>query len=119
MISRPIRKYNKNAPRRREATGPGTSTNLTQRTPITISCSSPTVNAQTATFNQPVVVSGVPGYFDTSSPTITVVSVDPLTALTVRINWSAPPTAAITIPFEDPAIRSFAGGYVLSGQCTF
>lgn len=119
MITRPNRKYNKNAPRRREATAPGTSSQLTQRTPVTMSMSTPTVNAQTATFNQPVVVSGTPEFFDTSSPTITVVSVDVLTATTVRINWSAPPTAAITVPFEDPAIRGFAGGYVQSGQVTF
>lgn len=119
MISRPNRKYNKSAARRKQATGPGSANQLTPRTPVLMGLSTPTVNAQTATFDQPVVVSGTPSFFDTSSPTITVSSVDVLSATTVRINWSAAPTAAITVPFEDPAIRGFAGGYVQSGQVTF
>lgn len=119
MIGKNQKKRNKDAARRKQATGPGSANQLTQRTPVIMGLSTPTVNAQTATFNQPVVVNGTPGFFDTSSPTITVSSVDVLSATTVRINWSAAPTAAITVPFEDPAIRGFAGGYIPYGQVTF
>lgn len=118
-IQRPKKHYNKN-PIRRKATSTGGAANRRgTRTPITFSMSTPTVNATTVTFNQPVSITGVPGWFDTSTPTVTVSSAVQLTALTAQFNWAAPPSVAITVPFEDPAIRNAVGGYVNAGSVTF
>jgi hypothetical protein len=35
------------------------------------------------------------------------------------LTFNTAPTAAISVPFEDPSIRNMIGGYVQSGTYTF
>lgn len=119
MIRRPQRRYNKNPARRKQESGPGGANKLTQRTPIIPVFSATTTTFQTVTFDQAVIVAGTPALFDSSSPTITATDIESLSPTSVKITWSAAPTAAATWPFEDPAIRNNAGGYVQPGQYTF
>jgi hypothetical protein len=118
-IQRPKKHYNKNPIRRRvQATG-GAANQLGSRTPIDFAMGSSTTTTNTVTFNQPVVINGIPAWFDTSSTTITVTGISQLTATTAAVTWNSAPSVAITVPFEDPAIRSRTGGYVLPGSHTF
>lgn len=64
------------------------------------------------TFNQPVLLAGVPKYTlaDGSLPTGATLQAANLVKLTYASLGSGAPT--ITVPFEDPAVRNQAGGYV-------
>jgi hypothetical protein len=118
-IQRPKRRYNKGPIRRKATTSSGAANRTGQRTPITFTMGSSTTTTNTVTFDQPVSLKGIPGYFDTSSPTIVVNGAVALNATQVALTWNATPSAAISVPFEDPAVRNSAGGYVQAGSVTF
>lgn len=117
-IQRPKKRYNKGPSRRKAASGLGAANQIGTRTPITMSLGKFSTNDVTVTFDQPVVINNTPGWFDTSTPTIVVTGITPLTAETAKVTFNAPATSAITVPFEDPAIRNNNGGYVQAGSVT-
>jgi hypothetical protein len=119
MIRGKNRRYGGQALRRSANIGPGGANRIGTRTPLVPSIGTPASTSQTITFTQPVVLKGVPAWYDTSTPTITVDSATRPTPTTVVLVWNAAPTAALTVPFEDPSIRNMAGGYVASGNFTF
>lgn len=117
-IQRPKKRYNKGPIRRKVSSGLGAANQIGTRTPITMSLGKFSTNDTTVTFDQPVVINGLPAWFDTSSSTIVLTGLTPLTAETAKATFNAPATGAITVPFEDPAIRNNNGGYVQSGSVT-
>ena len=112
-------KYPNTVNRRKAAGSQNAANRIGSRTPLVPTVGTPTGSAQTITFNQPVTLKGIPAWFDTSSPTITVNSATRPTPNTVVLTFNAAPTVAISVPFEDPAIRNMIGGYVQSGTYTF
>jgi hypothetical protein len=117
-IQRPKRRYNKGPTRRKAQTGLGAANQIGARTPITMNLGKFTSNDCTATFDQPVVIAEIPGWFDTSSPTIVVEGIEQIDATSAKVTFNAPATGAITVPFEDPGIRNNAGGYLVPGSVT-
>lgn len=115
-IQRPKRRYNKGPIRRKAASGLGAANMIGTRTPIQFTLGKFSTNDVTVTFDQPVVINGIPAWFDTSSPTIVVEGVEQLDASSANLTFNAPATGALTVPFEDPAIRNANGGYVQSGS---
>jgi hypothetical protein len=84
-----------------------------QQTPVRIVSASAAASVLTVTFDQPVVLKGVPQY------AVDVVGASPVSAamtspITLALTFSAAIAAAtaITIPFEEPSIRSAVGGFV-------
>jgi hypothetical protein len=84
-----------------------------QATPIKILSASKSGSVLTVTFDQPVVLKGVPQY------TTTVAGADPTSAVltgpsVLALTFDAAITAAtaFNIPFEDPGIRNAVGGFV-------
>lgn len=119
MIRGRNNRYTGAALRRTANIGPGGQNRIGTRTPLVPTLGAVAGSSITLTFNQPVILKGLPAYFDTSSPTITVNAATRPTPNTVVITFNAAPTAALTVPFEDPSIRNMAGGYVQSGGYTF
>ena len=113
------KKYPNTVNRRKAAPSQNAANRIGTRTPLIPSVGTPASTSQTITFTQPVVLKGVPGWFDASTPTITVNSATRPDPLTVVLVWNAAPTAKLTVPFEDPSIRNMIGGYVQSGDYTF
>jgi hypothetical protein len=118
-IQRPKKHYNKNPIRRKAVSTGGAANRRGTRTPITFTMGSSTTTTNTCTFNQPVSLKGFPAWFDTSTPTIVVTGAVQLTTNTIAVTWNSAPSVAISVPFEDPAIRNANGGYVNAGSVTF
>jgi len=87
-------------------------------TPVRIVSATKATTVLTIVFDQPVILKGVPEYTTTVAGA-TVVSAELTSATTLAVTFSATIAAAtkVTIPFEDPAIRSAVGGFV--GDSTF
>lgn len=113
------KRYPNRAARRKAMAGIGAANRLGSRTPLVPSVGAPTSTSVTVTFTEPVSLTGFPAVFDTSTPTITVNAATRPTPTTVVLTFNAAPTGAVTWPFEDPAIRNMAGGYVQPGTYTF
>ena|SRR5687768_10331393 len=84
-----------------------------QATPVRIVSAAAAASVLTVTFDQPVVLKGLPQY------TVDVAGANPLSAVltaptTLALTYSAAIAAAteVTIPFEDKSIRSAVGGFV-------
>lgn len=107
------RRYNL-TPARRKITGPGASAQQARRTPIKILSFSHTLGVGTVTFDQPVVLDGLPGWTDSASHTVTAAVMASATVMT--ITFSGTITTPVTVPFEDPALRNNAAGYVQAGS---
>jgi len=119
MIRGKNKRYSGQALRRSANIGPGGANRTGTRTPLVPEPGTPAGSVSTITFNQPVILKGFPAVFDTSTPTITVTSATRPTPNTVVLTFNAAPTVGITWPFEDPAVRNMAGGYVQSGAYLF
>jgi hypothetical protein len=113
------KRYANTVNRRKPQAGLGAANRIGSRTPIIPTPGTPASTSQTITFNQPVSLKGVPAVFDTSTPTVTVNSATQPAANQVVLVFNSAPTAAISWPFEDPAIRNRVGGYVPAGSYTF
>jgi hypothetical protein len=113
------KRYPNTVNRRKAAPSQNAANRIGTRTPLVPSVGTPAADVVTITFNQPVVLSGTPAWFDTSTPSITVNSATRPTPTTVVLTFNTAPTAAISVPFEDPSIRNMIGGYVQSGTYTF
>lgn len=91
-----------------------------RETPVRIVSASVDLSVLTVEFDQAVILKGVPQY------AIDVVGAEPLSAvmsdpMTLELTYSQSVAlgTAITIPFEDPGIRSSVGGYVADSVYTF
>jgi hypothetical protein len=115
MIRKPFRRYNLTPTRRatgsRVTVAVGASNRLARRTPIAVLSMSPTTHFLDVTFDQPVILKGIPQWTDP-------VQGAPLTAgmtspTVMRLSYASSPIGGpITVPFEDPAVRNNAAGYV-------
>lgn len=103
------RSYNK-TPSRRRVPGVGAQTQLTRRTPIGINSFTHTTDTGTVTFDQPVILTGLPGWTDAASHTVVSAVMTSPTVMTIVFSGTI--TTPVSIPFEDPAVRNSAGGYV-------
>ena len=82
--------------------------------PVLITSSNPDGGTSCVlTFNQPVMLTGVPGY-TVDQPGVTVVGAEQTASNEVTLTFSGPtPDAShLNIGFRDPAIRGVSGGYV-------
>lgn len=113
------KRYANTVNRRKAAAGVGASNRIGSRTPIAITAVADGSATTAVTFDQAVILKGVPGWTDASSPTITVTSAALTGPAEVTLIWNAAPTVAINIPFEDPGIRNSAGGYIRDSGFTF
>jgi hypothetical protein len=102
------------ATRRKMQLGPQISTRLTRRTPITVVSVVISGNDAVFTFDQDVILKGSPGYTSANSKTVT--GADKTGIAEVTVHYDSAPTAPFTVPFEDPAVRNAAAGYVTPGD---
>ena len=116
MSMKTRKRYNK-TPQRRKVPGIGAQTDRGNRTPIGIISSTADTAELTVVFDQPVVLKGLPGWVGAGSETVIAAEMtDPVTCV---MTFSAPVTAPVAIPFEDPGIRNNVGGYVRVSEVTF
>ena len=85
----------------------------TRQTPIRITSATIAANTATVTFDQPVVITGVPQYTtaeDGAAPTGATLT----SPTTLQVTWASVVGEPVSmyIPFEDPAIRNRVGGFV-------
>jgi hypothetical protein len=87
-------------------------------TPINITDVAAALSVITVTFDQPVSVKGVPQYAAVGAVGATPLSATQPSPNTVAITYTAPvaTATAITVPFEDPAVRNATGGFVRSSS---
>ncbi len=84
-----------------------------QATPVKILTATKSGSVATITFDQPVILKGVPK-FTTNLAGVTAASAVLSNPTTLALTFSAAITTATTlnIPFEDPGIRNAVGGFV-------
>jgi 3-hydroxy-3-methylglutaryl CoA synthase len=105
------RRYNK-TPSRRKVPGTGAQTKLVSRTPIIASEANRSGNDFVVAFDCAVVSNGIPQW--TTGAGAVPITVAENTPTNYTLHYAASIVAEdITIPFEDPAFRNAAGGYVL------
>lgn len=115
MALKNVRRYPNRAQRRTVNPGVGSDTRLARRTPIALTevvALSTTVT--TILFDQPVVVSGIPGYLMNGTVAATAVTV--ISAEQIGLTHPVTTVTAVTVPFEDVHVRNGAGGYVTPGS---
>jgi len=113
------KRYKNAASRRKTIAGVGAANRVGTRTPIAIDTFDDGSASTMVTFDQQVILDGTPRWTDLSTPSITINSASQVAANQVMLIWNAAPTVAISIPFEDPAIRNSVGGYVRDSTFTF
>ena len=86
---------------------------VTQKTPVGISSVAVNTTVLSVTFDQAVILKGVPQY-TTDIAGATPASATMSSPTTLELTFSATIAAAteVKIPFEDPGIRSAVGGFV-------
>lgn len=108
------RHYNKSASRRK-VQAVGGQFNRPRRTPIEITSATSnmiTPNNVSVVFNQVVYYTGtLPGWTVLLKTVTAVIRISP-TTFTLSFSGAIVATDLINIPFEDPAFRNAAGGYV-------
>ena len=98
---------------RRKISGVGAEAQLPRRTPITITNTSPG-DTTVITFDQAVSLVGIPQWLNNSGHVPTAAELSAPDELT--LTYPTPDTTtSIVVPFEDPAVRNGAGGYVSPG----
>lgn len=113
------KRYANTAARRKTISGVGAAAERGRRTPIIPTISDVSTTLATVTFDQAVTLKGFPRVFDTSTPSITVNAAVQTAPNEVVLTFNAAPSAAMSFPFEDPAIRNNVGGYVQPGTYPF
>src|SRR5688572_17119394 len=84
-----------------------------RRTPVRIVSASAATTVVTITFDQPVVLKGVPQYTtDLAGPTPVSAALTSPTTLALTFSAAVATATEVRIPFEDPGIRSAVGGFV-------
>jgi len=107
------RKRYPNTVDRRKVSAIGSSSRLARRTPIEITGATPG-DTTVVTFDQAVILSGIPQWPNNSGhvPTAAVLT----GPAEVTLTYPTPDTTtSFVVPFEDPAVRNGAGGYVQPG----
>ncbi len=102
-----------NTSNRNRRPGLGTSNQRGRRTPISIVTVTPG-DTTSVVFDQAVILKGIPAYPNNVGhlPTAAVLT----DAMTLSLTYPTPDTTTtITVPFEEPAVRNGAGGYLLPG----
>ena len=87
----------------------------TQKTPVRIVSASASAAASvlTISFDQPVILKGVPQYTtDIAGATPTTAALTSPTTLALTFSAAVATATEVTIPFEDPGIRGAVGGFV-------
>jgi hypothetical protein len=81
--------------------------------PIKVTAASAAGSVLTVTFDQPVILDGVPQYA-TDVPGATATSAVMTGPATLAVTFSAAVAAAteLKIPYEEPAVRNASGGFV-------
>lgn len=100
---------------RKSAIAPASSNKVTRRTPIVPTSVTAAMSVVTIVFDQDVVLKGIPQYPDEAMPPKLPTAAAKTGLGTVQLTYASAPTTGIVIPFEDPAIRNAAGGYVQPG----
>lgn len=107
------RRYPNNAARRTQF-GPASLSQGLGRTPIRVAlATSPGANQVDVTFDQPIILSGIPQYVANGKLPISAERTTPNMVVLVYVALGA--FAQIDVPFEDPSVRNSAGGFVRSG----
>lgn len=110
------RRYNK-TPSRRKVQGVGAQTLRGRRTPIKPTFGIPSTTHVQVTFDQPVIYTGIlPGWVGPTGQTVVSLVIDDPLNVTLAFSSAVAGGTDVTIPFEDPAFRNNAGGYVLAGD---
>lgn len=112
---RPFRRYSNSAVRSRLQTGPQNCNNLGTFPPMEMTLLSPGVNPDelVANFSENVITNGVARWTDAADHIVIAMFVTSDFQITFQFDGNV--NFPITIPFQDPAIRNAAAGYVLSG----
>jgi len=85
----------------------------TQRTPVRIVSATAATTVLTIVFDQPVILKGIPAYgVDVVGPTRVSAALTSPTTLAITFSATIATANLVTIPFEDPGIRSAVGGFV-------
>lgn len=111
------RKY-KNSQMRRGLTGPATAAQIARRTPITVvDAAADSGNLLTVTFDQAVVLAGVPNYtYNATAGAGVITNAAAVVGEPTKVQLTGSVATAglddVTVPFEDPAVRNGAAGYV-------
>ena len=85
----------------------------TQKTPVRIVSATAAGSVLTIVFDQPVILTGVPQYTtDIVGATPTTAALTSPTTLALTFSAAVATATEMTIPFEDPGIRSAVGGFV-------
>lgn len=108
------RKRYPNSVARRKVSGVGAEARLARRTPITPNMTAGTTSTATVEFGQPIILSGIPQYLSSNSTLPVSVSLLTTTSITLVYPLGSA-IVSVSIPFEDPAVRNNAGGYVIPG----
>lgn len=89
----------------------------TQQTPVKIVSASAATTVLTVTFDQPVILKGIPEYsVDVVGATPTGAALTAPTTLALTFSASIAAATEMTIPFQDPGIRNAVGGFVANSS---
>ena len=84
-----------------------------QKTPVRIVSAVAAASVLTITFDQPVILDGIPQYsVDVVGPTRVSAAMTSPTTLALTYSAAIAAATVLTIPFEDPSIRNAVGGFV-------
>ena len=111
------KRYANTAARRKTVAGVGAANRLGSRTPLVPTVTDNATTSVTITFNEQVVIHDVPAYTG-GADSITCTAAEQTSPGEVVLTFNHTATG-LTVPFEDPAIRNMAGGYVQPGTYTF
>lgn len=111
------KRYANTAARRKTTAGVGAANRLGSRTPLVPTVTHST-NSITLTFADQVSLKGTPNYSNGSVTVNAAVRTFPNTVV-LQLSANGITSVPLSIPFEDPAIRNQAGGYVQPGAYTF
>lgn len=104
------RKRYPNRVARRKISGVGAEAKRPRRTPISILGVTVSVGSANVQYDQDVSLAGVPQYDFGAAGVGT--GATKLTVDTVQITGLTGTAVTVTVPFEDPAVRNTAGGFV-------
>jgi hypothetical protein len=84
-----------------------------QKTPVRIVSATAATTVLTIVFDQPVILKGIPAYsVDVVGPTRVGAALTSPTTMAITFSATVAAATEISIPFEDPGIRSAVGGFV-------
>jgi hypothetical protein len=113
------KRYANNAARRKATSGVGAANRLGSRTPVECEISAAGGTTVTLDTDVNVVLRGFPLCVTDDGKTCTgAVSAGP-SEISLTFDGSVAASTSLSFPFEDPAIRDMAGGYVGQAPITF